>query len=283
MVVNRTRGSLRRVPRQPFTERARDAARLRALDLRDRARGRSGRLVPPRRLGFAGHADFVGSGDELLSRLVELASLQPGDAVLDVGCGTGRVARPLTGFLSHGGSYDGLDADPEAIGWCRRRYRRFAGFRFQVADLFHRRSNPQGAHAAADYPFPYEDGRFDVAVLTSVLTNLLEAEADHYLSEVSRVLTSGGRMLATFFLLDDDSRAAIAAGRSGLRFLDPDAHVAMVSEDLPEEAVAYDEGWLRERLAAHGLGVREPVVHGTWRGADEQRPSFEDIVVAVRG
>lgn len=270
------------MPRQPFTERARDSARLRALDLRDRLSGRVDRLVPPRRLDFAGRSDFVATGEELLSQLVELAELQPSDAVLDVGCGTGRVARPLTGYLGDEGSYDGFDVDREAIGWCRRRYRGFPRFRFQVADLFHRRFNPQGAHSAAEYPFPYEDGRFDVTVLTSVLTHLLETEADHYLSEVSRVLRSGGRVLATFFLLDDDSRAAIADGRSGLAFLDAEAHVAVVSEDLPEEAVAYDEGWLRERLAAHGLGVREPVVHGTWRGATHGL-AFQDVVVAERG
>ena len=270
------------VPRQPFTERARDAARLRGLDLRDRMSGRADRLVPPRRLDVAGRSDFVTSGDELLSRLVELAGLQPSDAVLDVGCGSGRVARPLTGYLSEEGSYDGFDVDRDAVGWCRRRYRSFHRFRFRAADLHHRRLNPQGAHAAADYPFPYEAARFDVAILSSVLTHLLEAEADHYLSEVSRVLTSGGRMLATFFLLDDESRAAIADRRSGLSFLDPEAHVAVASEDLPDEAVAYDEGWLRERLAAHGLGVREPVVHGSWRGAADA-VSFEDVVVAERG
>ena len=270
------------MPRQPFTERARDSARLRALDLRDRLGGRGGRLVPPRRLDYGAHSDFVATGDELLSQLVELAGLQPSDAVLDVGCGSGRVARPLTGYLGEEGSYDGFDVNREAIGWCRRRYRGFPHFRFQVADLFHRRFNPQGAHSAAEYPFPYEAGRFDVAVLTSVLTHLLEAEADHYLSEVSRVLRSGGRVLATFFLLDDDSRAAIADGRSGLAFLDADAHVAVVSEDLPEEAVAYDEGWLRERLAAHGLGVREPVVHGTWRGTPHGL-AFQDVLVAERG
>ena len=283
MVVNRTTWlASAAVPRQPFTERARDSARLRALDLRDRLSGRSGRLVPPRRLDFVGHSDFVATGDEFLSHFVSLAGLQPDQAVLDVGCGIGRMARPLAGYLGADGSYDGFDVNRDGIGWCRRRYRAYANFRFQVADLYNRRYNPHGTHAAAEYPFPYEDGRFDLAILTSVLTHLLEAETEHYVAEVARVLKPGGRMLATFFLLDDDSRAAIAEGRSGMAFLDADAHVAVVSEDVPEEAVAFDEGWVRECLMRHGLGVREPVVRGTWSGRADG-VSFQDIVVAERG
>jgi SAM-dependent methyltransferase len=259
----------------------RDSVRLRTLDLRDRVSGRADRLVPPRRLGFAGHADFVATGDELLSHAIALAGLQPGDAVLDVGCGTGRFARPLAGYLDARGSYDGFDADREAIGWCRRRYRPIPNFRFHVADVYDRRSNPQGTHTAADYPFPHETAHVDVVLLVSVLTHLLEAEAEHHLAEAARVLRPGGRILATCFILDAESRAAIAEGRSGLEFLDPDNHVAVMSEDLPEEAVAYDERWMRERLGACGLRPCEPIHRGTWSGREDGL-WFEDIVVAER-
>jgi SAM-dependent methyltransferase len=266
--------------RQPLHERARDSMRLRALDLKDRLSGRSDRLVPPRRLDFVGHSDFVATGEEFLSHLVELGGLQPGHAVLDVGCGIGRMARPLAGYLSSDGSYDGFDVNRDGIGWCRRRYARHPNFRFQVADLYNRRYNPRGAHAADEYRFPYADASFDFVILTSVLTHLLEAEADHYLAETARVLRPGGRVLATFFLLDDDTRAAIAAGRAGLNFLDPGEHVAVVSEEMPEEAVAYDAGWVRERLDGHGL-EQVSVMPGSWSG-DEDAASFQHIVVAER-
>lgn len=266
--------------RPPLSERVRDALKLRALDARDRVSGRSDRLVPPRRLGFAGHADFVATGDALLTHLVELAGLQPGERVLDVGCGTGRVARPLAGYLSSEGSYDGFDVDRDGIGWCRRRYARHANFRFQVADRYDRRHNPHGAQAAAEYRFPYEDARFDLVVQDSVLTHLLEAEADHHLAETARVLKPGGRALITSFLLDEGSRAAVRSEDATLAFLDPDAHVAVVSDEAPEEAVAYDVGWLRERLAAHGLALRS--LHpGTWRGS-EDGASLQDLVVVER-
>jgi SAM-dependent methyltransferase len=261
-------------------ERVRDSLRLRALDAKDRFSGRAGRLVPPRRLDLGGRSDFVGSGDEALTHLIELGGLQPGHAVLDVGCGVGRIARPLAGYLSGEGSYDGFDVNRDGVGWCRRRYARQRNFHFRVADVYNRRLNPRGRHAVAGYRFPYEDARFDFVILTSVLTHLLESETDHYLAETARVLRPGGRALATFFLLDDESRAAIAAGRSGLAFLDPQEHVAVISDDLPEEAVAYDAGWVRERLTDHGLSAVS-VTPGTWSGR-EDGAAFQDVVVAER-
>ena len=253
----------------------RDSLRLRALDVRDRVSGRADRLVPPRRLDFAGHSDFVETGDEFLGHFVELGGLQPHHAVLDVGCGIGRMARPLVGYLDAQGSYDGFDVNREAVGWCRRRYGRHDNFRFQVADLYNRRYNPQGAHAATDYRFPYDDGSFDFAIATSVLTHLLETEAEHYLEEIKRVLKPDGRALVTFFLLTEDSRRLIKEGRSALAFLDPDDHVSVVDADLPEEAVAYDEAWVRERLAV------QEVRYGSWCGRDEH-VSFQDLVLATR-
>jgi SAM-dependent methyltransferase len=264
--------------KQPLGERVKDSLRLRALDVKDRLGGRSDRLVPPRRLDFVGHSDFVETGDEFLGHFVELGGLQPSHDVLDIGCGIGRMARPLSGYLDAGGSYEGFDVNREGVGWCRRRYARFKNFHFQVADLYNRRYNPHGPQKTIDYRFPYPDERFDFAIMASVLTHLLEDEAEHYLAETARVLKPGGRAVTTFFLLDAESRQLIAAGKSGLDFLEPEGHVSVLSDDVPEEAVAYDEGWVYERVGTHGLRVLEPIRPGTWCGR-EGGVSFQDIVV----
>ncbi len=261
-------------------ERALTSLRLRALDASDRLSGRRDPLVPPRRLQFVGHGDFAETGDEFLGYFRELAGLEPDQRVLDVGCGIGRMARPLAGFLDRRqGSYEGFDVHREGIGWCRRRYgRAHPNFRFAVADLYNRRYHPGGAHPAGEYRFPYDDEEFDLVIATSVYTHLLEKEADHYIAESARVLRPGGRLFATFFLLDEVSRERIAAGEAGLPFLDPSQHVAVVSDELPEEAVAYDTVWVRERLAEHNLELND-VRPGTWSGR-EFGMSFQDIVVA---
>ena len=255
--------------------RAATALKLRCADAVDRARGRHDPLVPPRRLQFVGAGDFVATGDEFLAHLTELAGLTPASDVLDVGCGIGRIARPLEQYLTTG-SYAGFDVDPRGIAWCAERYPtdRFA---FTLADLHNARYNPAGTASARDYRFAYDDDRFDVAVMTSVVTHLQAPEAEHYLAEALRVLRPGGRLLGTFFLLDDDSRAALRAGRATIPFPtdDEEAEMAVADPDLPEEAVAFDERWVRERLDVRSID------QGTWRGMPSPPArSYQDIVVA---
>ena len=218
--------------------------------------------MPPRRLHAVGHSDFAAGGDEFLAHFVELGGLQPFERVLDVACGIGQMARPLAGYLSDDGSYDGFDADRQAVAWCRRRYRRHANFRFQVGDD----------------PLPYEDASFDFVIAVGLFTRLLEGAAMQRLAECGRVLAPGGRLVATFFLLTDTSRALIGEGKAGLPFLDPDERVAILDESVPEEAVAYDDEWLLEAL--HHSRLDLSAIHpGSWAGR-EAFTSFADIVVA---
>ena len=189
----------------PSARRARTSLRLRALDARDRLSGRRGRLVPPRRLQFVGEGDFVWIGDEFLSHLVALCGLRAEDRVLDVGCGIGRLARPLAGYLSIDGAYAGFDVDAAGIRWCTQRYGHFPQFAFAHADVRNARYNPGGPASPSTYRFPYDDGAFDVAVLISVLTHLTADAALHYLGQTRRVLAPGGRVLLTAFVLDPDA------------------------------------------------------------------------------
>src|SRR4026207_511670 len=77
--------------------------------------GHKDSLKPPKRLatlyGEDEGKDFTAVGNYLLKELIKYAYLEPGDDVLDVGCGTGLLAVPLTSFLSNG-SYEGFDTIP---------------------------------------------------------------------------------------------------------------------------------------------------------------------------
>ena len=58
-------------------------------------------------------------GKEFFRFFLDIGKLKPGEKVLDVGCGLGRMAMPLTGYLKDGGSYEGFDIVAEGINWCK--------------------------------------------------------------------------------------------------------------------------------------------------------------------
>jgi len=228
------------------------------LDAVDRVR--YGSMVPPRSKVFVGGGDFEGVGREFLRYFVELGGVQPTDKILDVGCGIGRMALPLTGYLSTAGEYCGFDIVKHGIDWCTRRISpKFPNFRFTHSDVENTHYNPNGTIRARDYRFPHGDQAFDFAFATSVFTHMLAADLENYVGELSRVLKSGGRCLITFFLLNEDSRALIRAGRSTLDFKYERADGCLTTvEDDPEAAIAYEEKYISDcsNDSAWSLSVR---------------------------
>jgi SAM-dependent methyltransferase len=253
---------------------------LASLDAIDLCRPRRD-LVPPRCLNFVGDGDFERIGDEFLEYFASLGGLRPSHDVLEVGCGIGRMARPLTRYLITG-SYEGLDIVPSGIRWCRKNItRRFPRFRFSMADIHNTEYNPKGTLRASEYRFPYLDGRFDFCALTSVFTHMLSADTDHYLAEIYRVLRPGGKCLATFFLLNEKSQRAIAAQTSSLLFRHPLGACWTTDPQVPETAVAYDEAALGSLLEKNGFAL-ESTHYGGWCGRS-QYLSYQDILVMRRG
>jgi SAM-dependent methyltransferase len=252
-------------------------------DVAGRLGHRRGSLVPPRRLArTVGPGDFEAVGREFLRHFVELGQLRPVEHVLDVGCGAGRIAVPLSGYLTPPGRYEGFDVDAAAVAWCADRLTtRFPHFRVRRVDVSNRVYNAGGAVPAADFLFPYDDAAFDFVIGTSVFTHLLPDALARYLAEAARVLRPGGRLFATFFLLNAESRRLVAAGKSRMDFRHELEGCATTDAAAPEAAVAYDERRLVELAAGSGLEVRRPIWYGAWCGRDAFR-SFQDILVVSR-
>lgn len=104
-----------------------------ALDL---VLGRRDPLTPPRSKSYLIGGNYEVVGKRFLENLVQLGGLKPDERILDVGCGIGRVAVPLTGYLDENGSYEGIDVIPEAISWCQKSITpRHPNFRFVLADV----------------------------------------------------------------------------------------------------------------------------------------------------
>jgi SAM-dependent methyltransferase len=248
------------------------------IDLRLFATGKTERDLPPLRLRDVGQGDFRRIGDELAALLVRSGNLQPGQRVLDIGCGVGRVAIPLTRLLSSGGSYDGFDIVKRWIRWCRRNITpRYPNFRFVHADIYNSHYNRSGV-PAAQFRFPYADASFDLAFATSVFTHLDVEAMRNYLAEAQRVLRPGGTLLATFFLLDDEVKSRLGTD-TALDFKVDRGSWRLLDEHDPDWAIAIERNLLTDLLPPNAW--HEPQIeHGSWR--HRGGTSFQDVVVAVR-
>jgi SAM-dependent methyltransferase len=171
---------------------------------------------------------------------------------------------------------------PEGIAWCQENITpRHPNFRFRVADIKNKEYNPAGRFAASEYEFPYESASFDFVLLTSVFTHLLPDEVENYLSEIWRVLAPGGRCLASFFLLNEESLGAIRSGTSTIDFRHDFGGYRVKDVQTPEAAIAFPEDYIRSLYAERRLNIAEPIHYGSWPGR-RAFLSYQDVVVAVK-
>jgi len=220
-------------------------------------------------------------GDKLVSFLVEFAGLKANEKILEVGCGFGRIAAPLTKYLTSAGTYEGFDIIEDHINWCKEKITmKFPNFNFKLVDLHNENYNPSGTFRATDFRFPYDDGYFDFVILNSVFTIMDPQDMSPYASEIVRVLRKGGRCTATFFLLTDESTEFIDKNLSNFDFRYKFGHYRTINREVPRGAFAYEESFIRELLKTRGLNIVEPIYYGCWYGK-ENPYDYQDIVLAV--
>lgn len=250
------------------------------LDLIDSARGLA---VPPRRLrGFVGDGDFTATGEQHLRYFIEYGKLRPDDKVLDVGCGIGRMALPLTRYLSAQGEYYGFDPTVESVKWCSQHITsRHPNFHFELADLHNEFYSPSGKYRPEDFRFPYPDKCFDFVFLTSVFTHLFPDALKNYFSEASRVLRPNGRSFITYFLLNPESNALTSAGKSSLNFVHKLKDCWTAYPENPEGALAFDEIEIRSLYGAQSTRIEE-LKFGEWCGRKSEYGGFQDLIVGVK-
>jgi len=117
---------------------------------------------------------------------IELAQIEAGDSVLDVGCGPGSVTIPAKLCTGSNGHTAGIDPSPEMIGVARRK----------------------AAHQNLEIDFrvgviealPYPEASFDVVTSSLMIHHLPGDLKLRGLTETYRVLKPGGRLLIADFM-----------------------------------------------------------------------------------
>ncbi|HEY1792430.1 MAG TPA: class I SAM-dependent methyltransferase [Opitutaceae bacterium] len=134
--------------------------------------------------------DFIAVG-KLEHHLLRSLGLTAGHRVVDVGCGSGRLACQLAS--DKGIRYLGCDVVPGLLGYARELCQR-----------------PDWEFVATEgRSIPAKDGSADFVCFFSVFTHLLHEESFRYLREAARVLLPGGLVVLSFLEFRVPGHAAI--------------------------------------------------------------------------
>ena len=151
--------------------------------------------------------------------LLRQHGLQPEHSVIDVGCGSGRLALQLKEYLK--GSYVGIDIIPELLNYAQKITQRTDWKFYQAPGL----------------TIPEPDNSADFVCFFSVLTHLLHEESYKYLAEAKRVLKPGGKIIFSFLEFYIHSHWAVF--QSSLDDPDPDS---VLNQFMSRDAI---EAWAK--------------------------------------
>ncbi|GHO56865.1 class I SAM-dependent methyltransferase [Ktedonobacter robiniae] len=128
---------------------------------------------------------FRGKVRELRQKIVNLARIQPGETVLDVGCGTGTLVMEVARRVDRVGRVVGVDPGHQQIVRARAKAaRRDIPIEFQIGVI-------------EQLAFP--DQSFDVVFSTLMMHHLPAPLKRQGLAEIARVLKPGGRLVMADF------------------------------------------------------------------------------------
>jgi ubiquinone/menaquinone biosynthesis C-methylase UbiE len=235
-------------------------------------------MTPPKGLIFIGSGDFKKQGEIFLKLFTELGGLKPQDRVLDIGSGIGRMAVPLTGYLSEKGSYEGFDIMRIGVNWCRKYITsRYPNFRFTHVPLVNSLYSNTG-ESADQFHYPYPENSFDFVFLTSVFTHMLPADVAQYIKEIARVLAPGGKCFATFFILDKSSLEFMSRQEAPFFPFEYENYY-LHNQKVPEANVGFKRSFVDQMLLNSKLSLYlfKP---GFWCGRPKaESTDFQDILV----
>ena len=138
----------------------------------DRCARTSTRSTSASRTGTGGSSAGGGSSSRCWTTHFSPAAIQTARAILDMGCGTGT----MLGHLRRFGDAQGVDADEQAVGFCRSR-------------------GEERVQLLESETLPFSDDSFDLVTALDVLEHIEDDRAA--LREIARVLRPGGTFLAT--------------------------------------------------------------------------------------
>lgn len=237
---------------------------------------RKDKSIPPRGMIYTGGGDFKAAGNRIVDLFIEEGGLKPSDDVLDIGSGIGRIAIPLTKFITSNGSYRGFDLVKMGVDWCRENISsNYSNFEFLHVklnnDLYTSESD-----SAQEFKFPYPDNSYDFVCLISVFTHMKRDEISHYLAEILRCLRTGGRCIFSCF-----SYATVIelSSNNNFKFGHIYEDYALMNKKVTAANIALKHNWWKDQISANQFRIVS-FFKGSWQHeiqSDEK--DFQDIFI----
>lgn len=233
-----------------------------------------------------GTSDWKQISDYHVEMYRKYTPINPDDFILEVGCGVGRDAIELTKILSPKGKYVGFDIIKPSIDWAKQNItKKHKNFTFHYYDIQSQIHNNDGKITTTDIKLPAKDGSVDRIFLHSVFTHMYEKDIVHYLKEFKRVLKPDGLVIASFFILDEESLTRAHKGkgkkhRHPLTFEHTYGRGTYINDkNYPEGAIGFTPQKIKSMLLRGGLGIHGGFAHrGAWSGI-QPAANGQDILI----
>ncbi len=137
-----------------------------------------GVITHPRAYELFANVWYLGQRARIWDRLVAASGAQPGEKVLDVGCGTGYFSRRIAPLVGPAGAVVGIDPSQPMLDYAAAHAPAHCTF-----------------HAAGAEELPYADASFDLAVSSLAFHHIPTEHRADAVREIFRVLRPGGRLL----------------------------------------------------------------------------------------
>lgn len=187
---------------------------------------------------------YLRSADKEAVRLRDNLDCSNQSAVLDIGCGQGRLAIGLMRAFPDL-DYIGCDVDRKSIAWCRKHlHSQKANYNFVHTNVYNERYNRRSTTRANNADINVEDGSIDIAYLYSVFSHMEERDMRIYLSKIHSLLKPSGMLFFTTFV--EYSVENVVSNPTGYIF---------GKNAGPLHVVRYDKGYLFGLLDEAGFEV----------------------------
>ena len=137
----------------------------------------------------------VGDG----TRWEQYAGLNKDSALLDWGCGAGRLGVGVREYFGQIRDYHGVDIQKELIDWADENLAG-PGMRFTYVNVSNERYNPDGS---PERTLAADPGSVDVFYAYSVFSHMNDEDTPAYLKLISEALSENGKAFVTCFVEED--------------------------------------------------------------------------------